>query len=121
MSLVQDIMRTLRGMQKVKINDKVKMSDVTMYQSKKDDTFNALSFTSSMENVDEQIASIISLLCNQSKDGYADREEIIKKGELQSISAVNIVGAIDKLKRNGRIFEPQLHRYCTTSGFNQRE
>ena len=77
-------------------------------------TFDAMAFSHTKENIDEQIASIVSKLCKQSEDGYATREDVIKEGESKSISAVNIVGAIDNLKRNGVIYEPIVNQYKNT-------
>jgi hypothetical protein len=88
--------------------------NLPMKNSEKKQTFNVMAFSHSNDSIDEQIAAIISSLCKQSSDGYASREDIIKEGESKLISAVNIVGSIDNLKRNGIIYEPIVNQYKNT-------
>jgi replicative DNA helicase Mcm len=61
------------------------------------------------------IIDIIEKLCGSSDDGNADRGEIIREAEIEGIEASRAEEAIDRLKRNGQIYEPVHGKYRMTS------
>ncbi|MCK5458278.1 MAG: hypothetical protein KAI20_00175, partial [Thermoplasmatales archaeon] len=65
----------------------------------------------------ERMRSIIDLikrLCNESPDGSAARGDIISEAEISGIESSKVEGALDRLKRNGQIYEPMHGKYRVT-------
>jgi len=65
----------------------------------------------------ERMRSIIDLikrLCNESPDGSAARSDIISEAEISGIESSKVEGALDRLKRNGQIYEPMHGKYRVT-------
>ena len=60
------------------------------------------------------IMDIIQRLCDESKDGDAARNEIIIEAETSGFAADKVKEALDRLKRNGQIYEPVHNRYKIT-------
>ena len=60
------------------------------------------------------IMDIIQRLCDESKDGDAARNEIIIEAETSGLAADKVKEALDRLKRNGQIYEPVHNRYKIT-------
>jgi len=60
------------------------------------------------------IMDAIQKLCDESKDGNAARNEIIIEAETNGIAADKVKEALDRLKRNGQIYEPIHNRYKIT-------
>ena len=60
------------------------------------------------------LMDIIQRLSNESKDGNADRGDIIREGEINGLESSKVEDALDRLKRNGQIYEPVHGRYKIT-------
>ena len=60
------------------------------------------------------IMDIIQRLCDESKDGNATRNDIIIEAETSGLAAEKVKEALDRLKRNGQIYEPVHNRYKIT-------
>ena len=60
------------------------------------------------------LMDIIQRLGNESKDGNATRNEIIIEAETSGLAAEKVKEALDRLKRNGQIYEPVHNRYKIT-------
>jgi replicative DNA helicase Mcm len=60
------------------------------------------------------IIDIIEKLCSSSDDGNAERGEIIREAEIEGIESSKAENSIDRLKRNGQIYEPVHNRYKLT-------
>ena len=60
------------------------------------------------------IIDIIQKLCNASEDGNATRSDIVSEAEIQGIESSKVEGALDRLKRNGQIYEPIHGKYRVT-------
>ena len=60
------------------------------------------------------IIDIIHRLCGESKDGNASRNDIIIEAETNGIAADKIRDVLDRLKRNGQIYEPIHDKYKIT-------
>jgi replicative DNA helicase Mcm len=60
------------------------------------------------------IMDIIQRLCDESKDGNANRNEIIIEAETSGLAADKVKEALDRLKRNGQIYEPVHNKYKIT-------
>jgi len=60
------------------------------------------------------IMDIIQRLSNESKDGNADRGDIVREGEISGLESGKVEEALDRLKRNGQIYEPVHGRYKIT-------
>jgi len=60
------------------------------------------------------IMDIIQRLCNESKDGNAARGDIIQEAEIQGMESSKVEDALDRLKRNGQIYEPVHGKYKIT-------
>ena len=61
------------------------------------------------------LMDVIQQLCDEAKDGSAARNEIIQEAELQGLESSKVEQALDRLKRNGQIYEPSHGRYRPTS------
>ncbi|UCD14375.1 MAG: minichromosome maintenance protein MCM [Thermoplasmatales archaeon] len=62
----------------------------------------------------ERMRSIIDLikrLCNESPDGNASRSDIISEAEIEGMESRRVEEALDRLKRNGQIYEPTHGKY----------
>jgi replicative DNA helicase Mcm len=65
----------------------------------------------------ERMRSIIDLikrLCNESADGNASRSDIISEAEIEGLESRKVEEALDRLKRNGQIYEPTHGKYKVT-------
>jgi replicative DNA helicase Mcm len=65
----------------------------------------------------ERMRSIIDLikrLCNESADGNASRGDIISEAEIEGMESRKVEEALDRLKRNGQIYEPTHGKYKVT-------
>jgi len=60
------------------------------------------------------IMDIIQRLSNESKDGNADRGDIVREGEISGLESNKVEEALDRLKRNGQIYEPVHGKYKIT-------
>ena len=60
------------------------------------------------------IIDIIHKLCEESKDGNAAKNDIIIEAETNGIAAEKVREALDRLKRNGQIYEPAHDKYRIT-------
>ena len=61
-----------------------------------------------------RIIDIIERLCNESKDGNALRGDIIRESEIDGLESSKVEEALDRLKRNGQIYEPVHGKYKIT-------
>jgi replicative DNA helicase Mcm len=61
------------------------------------------------------IMDVIKRICDESEDGNASRSEIITESEAIGLASDKVIGAIDKMKRNGQIYEPSHGKYRLTS------
>jgi len=61
-----------------------------------------------------RIINIISRISNESESGYASRQEIIVEGEAIGLSSEKVSNAIEKMKRNGQVYEPVKGKYRLT-------
>lgn len=52
------------------------------------------------------ILDLIERLCNEAKDGNAARGDIIHEAEIEGLESSRVEDALDRLKRNGQIYEP---------------
>ena len=57
------------------------------------------------------IIDIIQRLCDASEDGNASRADIIREAEIEGIESSRVEEAVDRLKRNGQIYEPTHEKY----------
>ena len=57
------------------------------------------------------IIDIIQKLCDASEDGYADRNDIIREAEIDGVESSKAEDAVDKMRRNGVIYEPSRGKY----------
>ena len=60
------------------------------------------------------IMDIIQRLCNEAKDGNALRGDVIREAEIDGLEASKVEEALDRLKRNGQIYEPAHGKYKIT-------
>ncbi|MDH7516869.1 MAG: minichromosome maintenance protein MCM [Candidatus Thermoplasmatota archaeon] len=60
------------------------------------------------------LMDIIQKLCNESKDGNAARGDIIREAEIIGIESTKVEEALERLKRNGQIYEPMHGKYRIT-------
>ena len=60
------------------------------------------------------IIDIIQRLCNESKDGNALRGDVIRESEIEGLESSKVEEALDRLKRNGQIYEPVHGKYKIT-------
>jgi replicative DNA helicase Mcm len=57
------------------------------------------------------IIDIIQKLCDASEDGNADRNDIIREAEIDGVESSKVEDAVDRLRRNGQIYEPSHGKY----------
>jgi DNA replicative helicase MCM subunit Mcm2 (Cdc46/Mcm family) len=60
------------------------------------------------------IIDLIKRLCNESSDGNAARSDIISEAEISGMESRKVEEALDRLKRNGQIYEPMHGKYRVT-------
>jgi DNA replicative helicase MCM subunit Mcm2 (Cdc46/Mcm family) len=60
------------------------------------------------------IIDVIQRVSNESKDGNAPRSDIIREAEIQGLESSKVEEALDRLKRNGQIYEPMHGKYRVT-------
>ncbi|RLF26674.1 MAG: AAA family ATPase [Thermoplasmata archaeon] len=60
------------------------------------------------------VMEIIKKLSGESPDGTASREDVISEGEIQGIDSSKVKDALERLKRNGQIYETKHNRYRIT-------
>ena len=60
------------------------------------------------------IIDLIKRLCNESADGNASRSDIISEAEIEGLESRKVEEALDRLKRNGQIYEPTHGKYRVT-------
>jgi replicative DNA helicase Mcm len=60
------------------------------------------------------IIDLIQKLCDESKDGNATRGDIIREAEIKGLESGKVEEALDRLKRNGQIYEPTHNKYKIT-------
>lgn len=61
-----------------------------------------------------RIIDIVGRLCNESKDGNAFRGDIVRESEIDGLESSKVEEALDRLKRNGQIYEPAHGKYKIT-------
>jgi len=57
------------------------------------------------------IIDIIQKLCDASEDGNAERNDIIREAEIDGVESGKVEDAVDRLRRNGQIYEPSHGKY----------
>ncbi len=60
------------------------------------------------------LMDIIQRLCTEAKDGNAARGDIIREAEIDGLESSKVEEALDRLKRNGQIYEPVHGKYKIT-------
>ena len=60
------------------------------------------------------LIDIIKRLCSESSDGNASRSDIISEAEIAGTESSKVEEALDRLKRNGQIYEPMHGKYKVT-------
>jgi replicative DNA helicase Mcm len=60
------------------------------------------------------IMDIVQRLSSESKDGNAARSDIVREGEIVGLESSKVEEALDRLKRNGQIYEPVHGKYKIT-------
>jgi len=60
------------------------------------------------------LMDIIQKLCSEAKDGSAVRGDIIREAEIIGIESLKVEEALERLKRNGQIYEPMHGKYRIT-------
>jgi len=60
------------------------------------------------------IIDLIKRLCDESPDGNASRGDIISEAEIDGMESRKVEEALDRLKRNGQIYEPTHGKYRIT-------
>ena len=61
-----------------------------------------------------RILDVILRVCNESKDGNASRVDIVREAEIEGLESGKVEEALDRLKRNGQIYEPVHNKYKIT-------
>jgi len=61
-----------------------------------------------------KIVDIIQKLSNETKNNLAIRDNIIREAEIEGLEPSKVEEAIERLKRNGQIYEPEKNKYKTT-------
>ena len=61
------------------------------------------------------IIDLIQRLSDESKDGNAARSDIISEAEINGLESVKVERALDRLKRNGQIYEPTHGKFRLTN------
>jgi len=57
------------------------------------------------------IIDIVQRLSDESKDGNAARGDVIREAEIEGLESLKVEEALDRLKRNGQIYEPVHGKY----------
>jgi len=74
----------------------------------------ATGFSHSQHERMRSIIDLIKRLCNESSDGNAARSDIISEAEISGMESRKVEEALDRLKRNGQIYEPMHGKYRVT-------
>jgi len=74
----------------------------------------ATGFSHSQHERMRSIIDVIKRLCSDSSDGNASRGDIINESEIAGIDSRKVEEALDRLKRNGQIYEPMHGKYRVT-------
>jgi replicative DNA helicase Mcm len=74
----------------------------------------ATGFSHSQHERMRSIIDLIKRLCSDSSDGNASRGDIINEAEIAGIDSRKVEEALDRLKRNGQIYEPMHGKYRVT-------
>ncbi len=61
------------------------------------------------------VLDIIQKICSESKDGNAAKNEILTDAEADGMDAKKVSDILDKMKRNGQIYEPAHDRFRLTA------
>jgi len=61
-----------------------------------------------------RIIDIVGRLCNESKDGNALRGDIVRESEIDGLESSKVEDALDRLTREGQIYEPVHGKYKKT-------
>jgi len=61
------------------------------------------------------VLDIIQQICEESKEGYAPKSEILTEAEAHGMDASKVTDILDRMKRNGQIYEPSHDRYRLTA------
>ncbi len=60
------------------------------------------------------LIDIIKRICKESPDGNATRGDIVSEAEIEGLESNKVEDALDRLKRNGQIYEPAHGKYRVT-------
>jgi len=60
------------------------------------------------------LMDVIQRLCDEAKDGNASRGDIVREAEIEGLESSKVEEALDRLKRNGQIYEPVHSKYKIT-------
>ena len=71
----------------------------------------ATGFSHSQHDRMRTIMDIIQRLSNESKDGTADRGDVIREAEIEGIESSKVETALDRLNRDGQIYKPAQGKY----------
>jgi chromosome segregation ATPase len=71
------------------------------------------------EEQKKQIIDIIQKLCAASENGNASRNDIVNEAEKQGIESREAENILDRLSRNGQIFEPINGKYKVGNSYSQ--
>ncbi len=74
----------------------------------------ATGISHTQQNRMRSIIDIIQKLCNASEDDNAARSDIVSEAEIEGIESSKVEDALDRLKRNGQIYEPIHGKYRVT-------
>ncbi len=74
----------------------------------------ATGFSHSQHERMRSIIDLIKRLCNESSGGNAARSDIISEAEISGMESRKVEEALDRLKRNGQIYEPMHGKYRVT-------
>jgi len=74
----------------------------------------ATGISHTQQNRMRSIMDIIQKLCNASEDDNAARSDIVSEAEIEGIESSKVEDALDRLKRNGQIYEPIHGKYRVT-------
>jgi replicative DNA helicase Mcm len=74
----------------------------------------ATGISHSQHELMRSIQDIIKTICNDSEDNNASRSDIISEAEVKGLESKRVESALDRLKRNGEIFEPVRGKYRIT-------
>jgi replicative DNA helicase Mcm len=61
------------------------------------------------------IIDIIQKICTESKDGTAEEKDIYTEAEIHGIDTLKVKNALERMVRDGQIYEPSHNRYRLTN------